>query len=72
MTKQTASIMIGIVLSIGATVALTRMYPHIIIWTLIGIVVVIGSILLLLILFGILRAIAINIETFIWGEDKVD
>lgn len=72
MTKRTASIMIGIVLSIGAIVALARIYPPIFIWTAIGVIAVSGGILLLLILFGILRAIAINIETFFWGEDKVD
>ena len=72
MTKRTASIMIGIILSIGAIAALARIYPPILIWTAIGFAVVSGVILVLLALFGILRAIAINIETFIWGDDKVD
>ncbi len=72
MTKRTAYIMIGIVISIIAIVALARTYPPILIWAWIGIVVVTGGALVLLLIWRILLTIAINIEIFIWGEEKVD
>ncbi len=68
MSKRVASIMIGIILSIVAIAALTRIYPLIFVWIGLGLL----TALVLWTLFGILLAIAVNIETHIWGDNKGD